>query len=126
MAACCGTTNKSSCCDTTTSCCSSEEQPRGELGEGYLSVSTLNTLAFKAALCINCGMCSAVCPHAVFLPDLVSRGRGVVSIVRPDACMECGACQRNCPTGALRVESGVGCAAAMINAALRGDAVPTC
>jgi ferredoxin len=34
--------------------------------------------------------------------------------------MECGACQLNCPTGAIAVDSGVGCAAAMIASALRG------
>jgi NAD-dependent dihydropyrimidine dehydrogenase PreA subunit len=46
--------------------------------------------------------------------------------VRPDACMECGACQVNCPADAMDVESGVGCAAAMIAAALRGTREPTC
>jgi hypothetical protein len=34
--------------------------------------------------------------------------------------MECGACQLNCPTSAIAVDSGVGCAAAMIVAALTG------
>jgi len=40
--------------------------------------------------------------------------------------MECGACQLNCPTGAISVESGVGCAAAMIYAALTGKKEATC
>jgi hypothetical protein len=34
--------------------------------------------------------------------------------------MECGACQLNCPTGALKVDSGVGCAYAIIWSALTG------
>jgi ferredoxin len=37
--------------------------------------------------------------------------------------MECGACQLNCPTAAITVDSGVGCASAMIGAALRGKKV---
>jgi NAD-dependent dihydropyrimidine dehydrogenase PreA subunit len=72
-----------------------------------------NTLRFNRELCNNCKMCSTVCPHAVF-----ERNNGVVNPVRPENCMECGACQLNCPTGAVTVESGVGCAAAMIYAAL--------
>jgi ferredoxin len=35
-------------------------------------------------------------------------------VVDRGACMECGACQRNCAFGAISVESGVGCAAAII------------
>jgi NAD-dependent dihydropyrimidine dehydrogenase PreA subunit len=80
-----------------------------------------NTLIYRPALCINCGMCSTVCPHGVFAPD----GR-VARLVRPEACMECGACQQNCPTGAIAVDSGVGCATAMIYAALTGREEPTC
>jgi NAD-dependent dihydropyrimidine dehydrogenase PreA subunit len=80
-----------------------------------------NTLTYRPSLCINCGMCSIVCPHGVFAPD----GRAA-QLVRPEACMECGACQRNCPVGAIVVDSGVGCAAAMINAALTGRDEPTC
>jgi len=65
-------------------------------------------------------MCVAVCPHAVFsVEDHKSR------IVDRDACMECGACASNCPTGAITVESGVGCAAAIILGALRGTE-PAC
>lgn len=80
-----------------------------------------NTLEYNPALCINCGMCSAVCPHGVFGPN----GK-VVQLVQPTACMECGACQQNCPTGAITVDNGVGCAAAMIYAALTGRKEPTC
>ena len=83
----------------------------------YLS----NTLRYDAGLCANCGMCMAVCPHGVFAPD-----GNAVRLVRPMACMECGACQLNCPTGAIAVDSGVGCATAMIFAALRGQKEATC
>ena len=92
-----------------------------EVQAGFVALSRRNTLAFNVAACINCGMCSAVCPQGVFTP-----GARRVRIVRADACMECGACQRNCPTVALQVDSGVGCAAAMINAALRGLTEPSC
>jgi NAD-dependent dihydropyrimidine dehydrogenase PreA subunit len=80
-----------------------------------------NTLRLDAKLCNNCGMCTAVCPHAVF-----ASGDRAVRLVRPEACMECGACQLNCPTGAISVESGVGCATAMIYAALTGKKEATC
>lgn len=83
--------------------------------------SVFNTLRYDPALCIGCGMCSIVCPQAVFEPN----GR-VAQLVRPEACMECGACQRNCPTDAITVDSGVGCAAAIIRAALTGKNEATC
>jgi NAD-dependent dihydropyrimidine dehydrogenase PreA subunit len=76
-------------------------------------VSTLNTLKFNSKLCTGCGICVDVCPHGVF--TLNSR---TIHVVRGDACMECGACQVNCPFDAIQVDSGVGCAAAMIRAAL--------
>ena len=85
------------------------------------SVSMVNTLQYDPDRCIGCGMCSVVCPHGVF----ASNGN-VAQLVRPEACMECGACQLNCPTGAIVVESGVGCAAAMIFAALTGKEEASC
>jgi len=77
------------------------------------NLSTFNTLKFDQALCTGCGMCVDVCPHGVFALN----GR-TIRVIRGDACMECGACQVNCPFGAVNVDSGVGCAAAMIRAAL--------
>ena len=89
--------------------------------DGFIAVSEINTLSFNTGLCINCGICIAVCPQGVF-----SNGEKVISIVQPDACMECGACQLNCPVGALLVDSGVGCASAMISAALTGKEEASC
>lgn len=84
-------------------------------------VNTINTLRYDPDLCIGCEMCSVVCPHGVFRMD----GR-VAQLVRVESCIECGACQRNCPVGAITVESGVGCAAAMFIAALRGRKGASC
>ena len=76
-----------------------------------------NTLVYNPDLCNGV----AVCPHAVFEMD----GRKAV-LARPAACMECGACQKNCILNAITVESGVGCASAMIQAALLGKKEVTC
>jgi ferredoxin len=71
------------------------------------------TLNLRKEDCTGCGMCLAVCPHAV-----LRKANGKVEVGERDACMECGACARNCPVGAIRVRPGVGCAAAVINSAL--------
>ena len=71
------------------------------------------TLDVDPEKCVGCGICLAVCPHAV----LGMRDRRIW-IENRDACMECGACAQNCPTGAVTVQAGVGCATAVINAAL--------
>lgn len=83
-------------------------------------VFAINTLTFDVDKCIGCGMCVVVCPHGVF----AQTGR-VVEVARPEACIECGACERNCVTQAISVESGPGCAEALIRAALFGGE-PTC
>ena len=79
------------------------------------------TLQLAVSRCNGCGVGSEVCPHAVF--SIVDH-RAVLS--GPEACMECGACALNCSKGAISVESGVGCAAAMISAALRGKEEVSC
>ena len=75
----------------------------------------LITYAISPEVCNGCGMCANVCPHGVFAVNA-----RVVTVIRREACMECGACLLNCPVGAIKVDSGVGCAAAMMSAALKG------
>jgi NAD-dependent dihydropyrimidine dehydrogenase PreA subunit len=78
------------------------------------------TLSLCEGSCNGCGMCLKVCPHEVFeLSGHKAR------IVRKDYCMECGACALNCPENAISVNSGVGCAAGIINGILR-NSEPTC
>ncbi len=78
------------------------------------------TLKLDAGLCTGCGLCSIVCPHAVF--EIV---KGKARITDIDDCMECGACARNCKFGAISVKSGVGCAAGIINGILN-NTEPSC
>lgn len=80
-----------------------------------------NTLRYDPTGCIGCGLCEAVCPHAVFVMN-----ERVAHLEHQENCMECGACQLNCPTDAIQVDSGVGCAAAMIREALTKKGEPTC
>ena len=83
-------------------------------------IENVARLSLDQSKCTGCGMCSVVCPHAVFtLKDHRS------SITDHDACMECGACSNNCSSGAIKVESGTGCATAIIYASLTGGEV-TC
>ena len=78
------------------------------------------TLQLDVEKCIGCGRCVEVCPHAVFRVE-----ERKAAIGERDDCMECGACARNCPTGAISVQSGVGCAYAIIVGAIKGSE-PTC
>ena len=80
------------------------------------------TPALDEKKCIGCGACMDVCPHAVFSMN----GSKRIRIADRDACMECGACALNCPTEALTVNSGVGCAAAVINSMLGGGSPTGC
>ncbi len=81
----------------------------------------VSTLTYEMERCIGCGGCVSVCPHAVF-----GMADGKAVILERDRCMECGACMLNCPPGALWVEKGVGCAAAVIGSKLRGKEEVTC
>jgi NAD-dependent dihydropyrimidine dehydrogenase PreA subunit len=87
---------------------------------GFIYLPDVVTLELDEALCNGCRMCTIVCPHAVFgFQDQKA------CIRRRDLCMECGACEMNCSPGAIRVRSGVGCAAGIINGLIRGTE-PTC
>ena len=79
------------------------------------------TLKLDKEKCTGCGMCLEVCPHEVFKMNTRR-----VEIQNRDACMECGACSRNCPFDAIAVQTGVGCAAAVINSMLGRTNQPCC
>lgn len=78
------------------------------------------SLRYDSDRCTGCGRCVEVCPHRVFAED----GKKV-RITDKDLCMECGACRMNCAFGAISVDSGVGCASAMITGMLKGSE-PVC
>ncbi|MDZ4168232.1 MAG: mercury methylation ferredoxin HgcB [Coriobacteriia bacterium] len=78
------------------------------------------TLELDVSRCNGCTQCTLVCPHGVF------RMRDKrAAVVDRNRCMECGACSRNCAQGAISLEPGVGCAAAIINGWLTGSE-PSC
>ncbi len=78
------------------------------------------TLELDPEKCNGCGMCLKVCPHAVFeIADRKAR------IIDKNYCMECGACALNCPMAAIKVKAGVGCAAAVIQGAIK-KTEPSC
>ncbi|MDZ7270860.1 MAG: ferredoxin family protein [candidate division KSB1 bacterium] len=85
------------------------------------SVHTSTTLRYDPSLCTGCGMCSLVCPHAVFV-----QRDGLAELAHPERCIECGACQLNCVAGAIEVRAGVGCAVALMWEALFGKKHGSC
>ena len=82
--------------------------------KGFSYLKNVATLEFDSGKCCGCGKCVEVCPHQVF--KLEGRRARVATC---DSCMECGACAMNCPSGAIRVDAGVGCAAGLIAQWLR-------
>jgi len=83
-------------------------------------IDNVVTLELDAGVCNGCMMCTMVCPHGVFTVQ-----DHKASIADLNACMECGACARNCAPGAIALEPGVGCAAAIINGWIHGTE-PSC
>ena len=83
-------------------------------------LKNVTTLRLDETKCSGCGLCAEVCPHAVF--QIEDRKAQIVDL---DRCMECGACALNCASGAISVNAGVGCAAAVIHGKLHGTE-PSC
>lgn len=83
-------------------------------------IQNVTSLELFPEKCIGCGRCIDVCPHGVFIMN-----NKKASITDKDLCMECGACALNCEFGAISVDSGVGCAAAIINSMITGGP-PSC
>lgn len=83
-------------------------------------LADVSTLKFIPEKCTGCGRCVEVCPHGVF--KMLGKK---ASVIDRDLCMECGACAMNCEFGAITVNSGVGCAAAIINSMIYGGE-PSC
>ncbi len=83
-------------------------------------LANVATLEYDAEKCTGCRRCLEVCPHGVF--EMKDKRAAVTD---RDKCMECGACALNCEYGALSVDAGVGCAAAIITGLLTGTE-PTC
>jgi NAD-dependent dihydropyrimidine dehydrogenase PreA subunit len=83
-------------------------------------LKNVTTLQYFEDKCTGCARCVEVCPQAVFVME-----NKKAKITDRDRCMECGACAKNCDFGALVVNAGVGCAAAIINSMITGGE-PTC
>lgn len=83
-------------------------------------LANVTTLHYASEKCAGCGRCVEVCPRGVF--EMQDKR---AAITDKDLCMECGACAKNCEFGAISVNSGVGCAAAIINSMITGGS-PSC
>jgi len=76
---------------------------------GHRYLKNVTTLTFNAEKCSGCGLCTEVCPHGVFAIH-----NETARITDKDLCIECGACALNCHAGAIQVNAGTGCAAAIM------------
>lgn len=83
-------------------------------------LANVTTLQYSPDKCTGCGRCVEVCPQQVF--EMRDKR---AAIIDRDLCMECGACALNCEFGAIAVDAGVGCAAAIINSLITGGP-PNC
>lgn len=83
-------------------------------------LANVATLNYTLEKCAGCGRCVEVCPQGVF--EIRDKR---AAITDRDLCMECGACAVNCEFGAVTVNSGVGCASALINSMITGGP-PSC
>ncbi|MCP4213015.1 MAG: 4Fe-4S dicluster domain-containing protein [bacterium] len=80
----------------------------------YTYLKDVVTLELNEEKCVGCGVCKQVCPHAVFRME-----ERKALVTDRNLCMECGACALNCPAEAIKVRSGVGCAAGILKGKIR-------
>jgi NAD-dependent dihydropyrimidine dehydrogenase PreA subunit len=78
------------------------------------------TLEYFPEKCTGCQRCVEVCPRNVFF--IRNKKARLIDL---DNCIECGACANNCEFEAIKVNAGVGCAAAILNSLIQGGA-PCC
>ncbi len=78
------------------------------------------SIEFSPEECTGCWRCIEVCPRGVF-----EMNDKKAVITDRNLCMECGACANNCESGAIKVDSGVGCAYALITSKITGGE-PSC
>jgi len=83
-------------------------------------LKNVSTVKLNRDKCTGCKICTEVCPHHVF-----DMKESRADIADKDRCMECGACAQNCPSEAIEVNSGVGCAYAVIMGWVKGTE-PSC
>ncbi|NPV02406.1 MAG: 4Fe-4S binding protein [Brevinematales bacterium] len=81
----------------------------------YAYLKNGESLVIDGNKCTGCGICIDVCPHSVLE---ITEGKAM--IIDKNYCMECGACRLNCPADAIAVNSGVGCAYAVLNGIISG------
>jgi Fe-S-cluster-containing hydrogenase component 2 len=86
-----------------------------------LTYLEMNTLQYDAKLCTGCGMCAIVCPHRIFK----MQGKKAV-VTAKGKCIECGACMKNCAFDAIMVDTGPGCASAVLASKFRGRGDTSC
>lgn len=73
-------------------------------------IKNVSTLKLIPSNCVGCSLCVIVCPHQIL--KLVDKR---ITVTDKDLCIECGACEKNCDFNAIEVNSGVGCASAIVN-----------
>lgn len=78
------------------------------------------TIAIDGEKCAGCGVCLEVCPRRV-----IALVDGTAVLARKDDCLECGACRQNCAYEAITLNTGPGCAYAVLNGWVKGTA-PSC
>ena len=74
------------------------------------------SLQYDRNKCNGCKICVEVCPRAVLAME-----EKKVKVIDINSCIECGACMVNCATKAFSVDTGPGCAQAVLGSMVKGN-----